>query len=498
MRVQAPEQDGVRSDAKGHFELVVAQGSMQLFAVHQDHAPTTSERISVGPTEDAGVSLAMREGATVSGHVLGASGEPVPWPTIHVVGDAVGGRGIHRQTIGDKTGTFEIRGLPREKLLISASSSDASSASSDVDLRSAASAKNIAIVLDVVGTISGRVVDEHGEAVAEAQVQAMPDFWEGADINELRVRGAAFATSAGDGSFTVRGLPDSKYTVRASRGMQDQGVFGKGTSAKTGATNIQVVLATPATLEGQITMNDGSSPDVAMVSIGWGQGVPAVKGAFIIRDVAPGTYELTVRGPQFATTYVPDIEVEAGGRHDLGTISVQKGRVLRGTVTNAAGQAVAGAEVVMASQIISDGASLTPKDFGQGMDDRMGIRRATSDESGRFALHGLGTGTSTLVADHAEQGRSMSVEVPKGTVDLDMELKLREVGSVRGTVTVNGAPVADVQVLITATEGAAHIVIVTAMSAEPSSRSAWSSVSRKSRPCWAQAAATPWLQPTST
>lgn len=457
--LQNPKEDGVASDAKGHFELTVPQGTLQLIAVHDEHPPATSERIAVRDTEVGDVVIEMQEGATIAGSVVTSAGDPVAWPTVRVLSKAVGGRGTHRQVIGDKDGAFEVAGLPKEELLVHGASQQASSEPTEVDMRSKSSQKNLTITLAVEGTIAGTVVDENGEPIAEAQVVATPDFWEGADIEKLRARGPAFASTDGDGRFTIRGLPDTKFSLRASRGNQGGGM-GKGIPAKTGDSDVRVVLATSATIEGKVSLSDGSTPDVAIVSVGFRPGVPVTKGKFTLRDIPPGTYELVIRGPEFATAYVPDIEVVAAARLDLGSISVETGRVLRGIVTGPSGQAIAGANIVMGTQVYSDGTSLTPKGAGAELDDMMGLRRTVTDESGRFSIYGLGKGKSVVVADHVEYGRSLGLELPKGTEDLDVPLRLLPVGSVRGTVQLNDKPVPNVQVLLTSTQGAAHLVIV--------------------------------------
>tara|TARA_R110002096_G_scaffold292224_1_gene486478 strand:- start:9989 stop:12721 length:2733 start_codon:yes stop_codon:yes gene_type:complete len=457
--LQDPKKDGVASDAKGKFQLTVPQGTLQLIAVHDEHPPATSERIPVDSSEVRDVVITMQEGANISGRVVTSAGTAVAWPTIRVLSKEVSGLGTHRQVIGDKDGTFEVSGLPKEQLLVHGASQEASSEATDVDMRTTASQKNITITLTVEGMIAGVVLDENGEPVPEAQVVASPDFWEGADVEKLRARGPAFATTAGDGTFTIRGLPDTKFSLRASKGDQGSGM-GKGVAAKTGDSDVKVVLATSATIEGQVRMSDGSTPEIAMVSVGYRPGVPTTKGKFILRDIPPGTYELVIRGPEFATAYVPDIEVAAAARLDLGSVSVDKGRVLRGTVTGPSGQSIAGASVVMGNQVYSDGTSLTPSGAGAGIDEAMGLRRATTDDSGRFAIYGLGKTAAVLVGEHLEHGRSLGIALPKGSEDLEVPVKLLPVGSIRGTVKLNDQPLPNVQVVATATEGAGHLVLV--------------------------------------
>lgn len=466
MQVQSPQRDGVSSDKDGRFELpAVPPGNVQLVAVHDDHAPSTSERFDVGDRAIGDIKLAMKQGASVSGHVLTLGGEPVAWATVRVrspEGTASQEGSINRKMISEEDGSFTIKGLPREELALYGASELASSQGVEVNLRTKAEAKEIELVLDVEGTIKGVVVNEDGEPVAEAQVQAVPDFWEGASIEELRVRGPAFATSGGDGGFTIYGLPDSKYKVSASRGLPGgpSRSLQSGVSAQTGDDELRVVLATPASIVGTIQASDGSTPAIATVSIGWGTSAPVTQGRFRLSEVPPGHYELSVRGPDFAATFSSKVEVKAGEEHDVGTIEVRKGRSVSGRIVDRSGQPVAGAEVVLARQLISDGTNLTPKGMGTAIDEQMGVRRTTSDKSGHYRLRGIGEAEWTIAADHAEVGRSLGQIVAKGTDKVDLNLALLDVGGVRGMVTVNGEPSAGVNVLITSKGGSAHIVIV--------------------------------------
>ena len=61
----------------------------------------------------------------------------------------------------DRSGAFELRGLPRGRLWLQAKTADATSQLMQVDLSEQLDA-DVELVLDVVGTIAGTVVDERG------------------------------------------------------------------------------------------------------------------------------------------------------------------------------------------------------------------------------------------------------------------------------------------------------------------------------------------------
>ncbi len=461
--VEDPREDGVTSDAKGGFSLpAVANGTVQLLAVHDDFAPTTGERFTVGDSPISDIELTMTAGAKIAGSVLSAEGAPQPWATVQIYTAPDSQKTpMHRQMISDADGTFSMKGLPRARLVVTASSDEASSRVTEIDLRNKETVTDLKITLDVTGTISGVVVDEEGEAIAEAQVQASVDFWEGADMKDMQSIAPAFAMTDGDGAFVLRGLADSKYRIVASRSLgSQQSSLAKSTKAATGDTGIRIVLATPGTVTGSITMSNGQVPKIAAVSLGFGAQSSAEEGAFQLNDVPPGTYELTVRGPEFATTIVPRVKVETGTTLDLGAIQVERGRKISGRVVDRNGAAAEGAIVVLAKQLISDGKNITPKNIGDSISEQQGRKQSTTNASGEYEFFGVGPEETTMVAEGPVQGRSLAVAVPKGSEDLQIPLPLVATGSISGVVRVKGKGQANISILIVSPTASSHIIVV--------------------------------------
>ena len=103
----------------------------------------------------------MKAGGSITGSVVDKGGNPVPYASVRVSGS---GRRMwmiaSRQTTSDKRGMFELRGLARAKLQLRAESDAEASKIVEADLEAHAEAKDIKLVLDVSGMISGIVVDD--------------------------------------------------------------------------------------------------------------------------------------------------------------------------------------------------------------------------------------------------------------------------------------------------------------------------------------------------
>ena len=166
-------------------------------------------------------------------------------------------------------------------------------------------------------------------------------------------------TTDGGGAFVISGLPDGALPAarraRASR-RGATGVRG-GTAAKTGDTNVTIVLPAPGELNGKIVIEgrDGRPPDDRERRRSAQQPpTPRQKGEFTVRDLTPGTYDVTFRGLEFAEIAKRDIKIEAGKTTDLGTVTVMRGRQLdRQGRRRAAATRVAGAKIRVGEMLFS-------------------------------------------------------------------------------------------------------------------------------------------------
>jgi protocatechuate 3,4-dioxygenase beta subunit len=439
---------GATTDDKGGFTIAaLPRGSYALVAVDGEHAPARSPPITVAEKPVGNVEIVMKTGGAVAGTVVDAAHKPVPFATVRI---AASGQQIWqsaaRQATSDQQGAFELRGLARGKLQARAESDAAASKIADVDLADKPRLDSLELVLDVSGTIAGIVVDDRGAPVPEVQVNAIPDFLGGASTSGLALAGLSSATTGGGGEFVIHGLPDGAYRMWAARRSGGFGEWGQhGTAARTGDKDVRITLAAPGTLIGKVALaGSGAAPKLATVAIGFQAPTPATDGAFQLKEITPGSYDVTFRGLEFAELIQHDVKIEPGKTTDLGTVTVTRGRKLTGKVIDKAGAPVAGAKIRAGTMLIS---MADAGDQTDGIDTLSGIRSTVSDQDGAFTLVGLPPKATSVMADHPDRGRSLAAAIPEGEADPpDVTLALRGFGSIVGKVTRKGQPVADVTI----------------------------------------------------
>jgi len=454
----------VETSDKGEFAFaVVPPGSFRFLAQHETLAPASSTPVTVdGIHATQGIEIVMRPGGVLTGKVVTKDASPAAYASVSVAPKAAmdfQNWGGTRQITADEKGEFVIRGLPRQQVRVRAESEVAASGISDVDLSGPEAAKDVTLVLDVSGTIAGIVVDSAGQPVPEAQVVALKDLW-GGDMESYALSGFSTAITDGGGAFTIRGLDDGEYQLsphRRAMGPQE-GRGQKGTTARAGATNVRLVLASPGSIKGKLVLASGGVPKLATVSISWRRSTPAIGGEFVLDDIDPGHYDLRVVGPEFAEQTKRDLEVTAGKATDAGTIKLERGRRLIGTVVDGNGAPVPGVTVRVGRTLFSEGGKAGEGDAN--LEQLWGLRTATTGTDGGFAIVGISKDVVSVVAEHAALGRSDAVKLAAGTSDPPaVKLVLHGFGSIVGVVTSKGQPL-QAMVMATPKTGSAQFITV--------------------------------------
>jgi protocatechuate 3,4-dioxygenase beta subunit len=455
----------VTSDALGAFTIpAVAPGSYRLVASDEKHAPGHSELVTVDRDRGAtGVKIVLAAAARITGTVYSADGQPAPYATVRVSSTDWSNDFVYRQAAADDHGAFVIEALPRRPLRLRGESETATSKIVDVDLTNTPEQTGVKLVLDQAGTIAGVVVDSAGEPVPEASVSAVPDFMAGETATaDLVLASSSAATTDGGGRFTLRGLAEGSYRLAASReGHAERTAWGKDvTTARTGATDVKLVLPAPGGVRGKLVLAKGGAPELALVRAGWEYRVTTHDGTFELGAMSPGKYDLKISGPDFAEVTKGDLEIVAGQVKDLGTITVSGGRTVSGRVVDGEGAPVAGAKVMVGRMLFGDGKAMGT---GDAQASQVGMRTATTADDGTFTLRGVSASGGSILAEHTTRGRSLAVPVARGMADVaGVELTLRGFGSLTGTITRKGAPVANATITATSMGSTAQAVFVQA------------------------------------
>jgi protocatechuate 3,4-dioxygenase beta subunit len=278
--------------------------------------------------------------SAIRGRVTSAdTGKPLRRAQVYLSGaDASESRRVSTNTAG----RYEIKDLPAGRYTVRVMRSGylplafgqrrPGEAGKPIELADGQAADNIDFALPRTSVITGRVIDELGEPVADAQVFALrPQFFQGR--RRLVPFGGPGARSDDTGQYRLLALPAGDYLVMASLRetwpLDDdpKQVFGyapsyyPGTASpadaqrvkvalgqETGAIDIQLVPGRTATLSG-IALSSSGAP-MAGQSVGLSlevrgptimstMGVASTKtgpdGSWTLRNVQPGEYRLSVR-----------------------------------------------------------------------------------------------------------------------------------------------------------------------------------------------------------
>ena len=167
--------------------------------------------------------------------------------------------------------------------------------------------------------------------------------------------------------------------------------------------------------------------------------VSDAQGRFVLRDLPAVRLDIHARSTGFAPLVVRGVELPPGRRPvDLGTLMLEPGVTIRGSVADPEGQPIAGAEVWR-----------TPADQGTrlGHVHQDAAADTRTGEDGRFELVDLAPGTRLDLAVDADgflPARVRGVEAPTAE---PVVLLLRPAASVRGRVeNADGEPVAGAEV----------------------------------------------------
>jgi len=320
---------------------------------------TETQQVTIDPEKPAGVTFALTRGRTISGRVANESGLPIAEASISVEG---GDYESHLGVESDSDGGFELTGAPREPVTISVSKEGY--VERQIEIEGDAD-RRLNVVLSAGRKASGRVVTASNEPVAGASIWAHSAAAGGSMQN---------AKSSADGTFTLEGLSEGRYSFRASRGD-----LGEAELNDVDPSAAPLVLTFPpskgvGSIHGTVKgYADRAWMYGAVRAEGGTQAIIGRDGTYRLENVRAGETELRahamtqrdqVSSAPVKVNVVPndDIEVNLAFRTDI---------VLRGTVTEG-GQPASGRDISFLSQT--------------------GSWRTKTDERGAYEMSGIEPG----------------------------------------------------------------------------------------------------------
>jgi hypothetical protein len=445
------------SDAAGRFTLPpLPAGFVRLRATRPgfpaaQHGPAPSV-----PGSQVRVTLMFNPGTTLAVRVQDPDGTPLPGATVQAFARDAGERpGIRRPE------PAELRS--REPATAATSDGDGKAALTALAAGKAWVLLHLAgyvpRVLDAevpptggdLGTqvlrpgveVKGRVVDEAGAALADADVSlgVVAD-----------AAGGVAGRSDGEGRFAIPDLPREGEVYLLAR-LKGFVMAAPENVALPPAGEVVLRMRKARVLTGKVVDAEGQAPvaDASVVAMSiverptssgariaystqtGASGRTDGGGEFRLEGLSPREYDLMVRAQRYQT-YQQQVRVPAEGEAQALTIAVKRGLELRGRVLDVAGQPAPGVQVSAQATGGEVSRLRMPSSFGA----------ARSGPDGSFVIEGLAPGKHE-VRGSTDDGASARVLADAGADDVI--LRMERSGAVQGRVkTADGAPAAGAKV----------------------------------------------------
>ena len=412
-------------------------GRLRAFVHHPQFVEAQSEPVTLTPGGEVEVEIVMHGGGALEGRVVDARDRPVEGARVSV--SATRGT-LDRTTRTASDGTFAFSAVPDSvTLTASAGDDEESTVRLSLDVPEGSRKEVVMRLPEPRGPLAVTVVDDHDWPIAAAQLSATSLF-AGAPL-----RTTSFTDAHGDAPLKgARGLP---LRIEASAPGHAPRVV-----TADGATDaVRIVLGPAETATGEVVAMRGgvaiAGADVALYTdLGVRRARTDSRGAFVLKELAPGAGRLRVRARGFAAASCSVTVPDSAGQRPFSVPRVELAAegVVEGDVVDARGDPVVGARVAR---------DHAPTWLVVGMSPE-GV--AVTDARGRFSVGELPEGTVALEAYAPDLGRGrvegVQVVAERTTSNIhialvrpaaadDRERGPTAAGSVAITLGETGAPV---------------------------------------------------------
>ncbi len=484
------------TDADGNYVLRgLLEGAYRVSIQSDDYLRMPTQTVDVIPDGENVFPFELERGAEVAGRVVDSNDQPVPGASVEIAAQSAQqirpmtpkspngpGSGSFtivpskksspvKETLSDEDGYFRLRGLPPGKNYgVVANHRDYTSGKSEsLDLEPRQLVQDVQLVLFKGGSIRGRVVNEDGEPISWARVDASPrppQIQKSPDGQILAPDGSALTLSPGgktlitpvsmptsslrsartdpDGNYVITRLEPGTYTVNARADTYLSKNHEEAIEIVDDSTieGVDFVLEFGELVSGRVVDVDGLPIAGADVRAGSERETTDLDGNFELSGLAPDkdglvSVSFSKRDYVSRTEQLPApsdgafIELEVASKI-VGTV------VLRGS-----GEPVGNATIRLEKARTSGSAPAVgggPAAPGQGFTSS-GLPRGRSRSDGSFELRGISPGTYRLTASHSDFAPGVLADLVLGSgEEVPVTVELNPGGVIQGLVTGAGTP----------------------------------------------------------
>jgi protocatechuate 3,4-dioxygenase beta subunit len=209
------------SDDQGRWEIYgVRPGTFTLYAFGEAVVPNIGTSVTVGTKDLGDVELEIEAGVTIAGKVTPQQAAVVTIELAAEIGianmfDAIKTFMVHGDA-DPATGAFTLHNVPTGAFKLVARATAGPVGKLPITI-TAADQRDVVVPLEVRASLSGKVIDTTGAAIAGATVSAKRTDDDHEPMGMFMGSGRGGATSRADGTFKLLSLEAGEYEVHASR-----------------------------------------------------------------------------------------------------------------------------------------------------------------------------------------------------------------------------------------------------------------------------------------
>lgn len=444
-----------RTDGSGAFRFDgVPTDTPLLLEARPDRRPFKSIEVVAAHGVERSFTIELSHGHSIRGQALDLAARPVPGTSVQVrrgeVSLASAKSGELDTNARSATllegGTFLIEGLAPGRYDVTArAEGHAPAIRTGVRVGPEDAVLDPPLLLGPGLSIRGRVLDDLGQAVADAEVGFVPprrmmgfDIASTTHASQAEDLGGSLTRSDAAGAFVSPTLQPGDYDVIGAHHGHSRG---SAKSVAAGADGVEITLRRRASIQGvAISLEEGepithfqvgvthavSLMDPATMIPGPSRDILSENGTFSLSGIEPGTWTLRVHAAGHAPFERVDM-VLAAGEQKLGVIALLPPEArIEGQVVDAK----TGAPVANAQVSTRHGLDLIlPNPMLHALD-------VTTDRDGRFSMTGLAAGSFqlTAISDDYAPGSSRRITLSEGSVAEGETIRLAPGAVLRGTV----------------------------------------------------------------